>query len=121
MELRRAGVSMQRVRKVAAQLRRRHLSLASVRLYWDGRDVVVMDEEGDLESAIAHPGQGVFPLDGIALAAWHERYSSIARPVDIKELRTRTTALRAAQKKRTAAIENLRSVQPSDGVAEADG
>ena len=62
-ELRRAGVSLQSIRKVAGELKRLGGSeLSQARLIVDGSDVVVLVDETTALSVLRQPGQGALRL-----------------------------------------------------------
>jgi DNA-binding transcriptional MerR regulator len=63
-ELRRAGVSLQSIRKVAGELMRlgEGTELSQARLIVDGNDVVVLVDETTALSVLREPGQGVLRL-----------------------------------------------------------
>jgi DNA-binding transcriptional MerR regulator len=63
-ELRRAGVSLQSIRKVVGELKRLGdgFQLTQARLIVDGNDIVVLVDEGTALSVLREPGQGVLRL-----------------------------------------------------------
>jgi DNA-binding transcriptional MerR regulator len=60
-ELQRAGVSLQALRQVVEELRRLDagVSLATVRLVVDGNDVLLLNDQAEVLSMLARPGQAV--------------------------------------------------------------
>jgi DNA-binding transcriptional MerR regulator len=63
-ELRRAGVSLQSIRKVVAELKllKNGSELSQARLIVDGNDVIVVVDESTALSVLRKPGQGVLRL-----------------------------------------------------------
>ena len=60
-ELQRAGVSLQALQNVVKELRRLEpgVSLATVRLVVDGNDVLLLNDQAQVLSMLARPGQAV--------------------------------------------------------------
>ena len=70
--LRQCGASMQQVRKAKKWIESVDGDLANIRLFWDGRDIVVTDEDGVLQSAVRHPGQLLLHVAELPLSQWAE-------------------------------------------------
>lgn len=91
--LRAAGCSLQLLAVVEERLRARFgRGLAGAVLYYDGGDVYVEDD-GVVISLISEAGQGVFAetlqIVAIRLSPWAEEAITLAKPVDIDEIRER--------------------------------
>jgi DNA-binding transcriptional MerR regulator len=86
--LRRVGCPLQTVRQVAAELERHWDSdLADAVLYWDGRDVVSVDQAGDVVSLMRERGQAVIREAMIHVAtfplhAWIQETSAVSVVLD---------------------------------------
>jgi DNA-binding transcriptional MerR regulator len=85
--LRSRGASLQQVRKAQREMRKHGVSLASARLVWDGDDVLVRANDGELVSMLRQPGQGVLSVLELPLDEWHRSVSPIAKPVDLSRFR----------------------------------
>lgn len=107
LTLRRAGVPMQRIRRIAKELGRFQETLASVQIWWDGSDVVIRDRAGNQRSAARRPGQGMLSLIDLPFKSWHAEVTRAAAPVDIAKLRRQSRKLAKDQRSRADAIESL--------------
>ena len=108
-ELRRSGASLQQVKKAAAAITRYGESLSSARLYWDGRDVLLQSDDGDLVSTIVRPGQLTWFLAVLPLGKWHQQAVRKAEPIDIeamRELDRRRTGIKRSRQRATR-VESL--------------
>lgn len=97
--LRQAGASLKQVRQVRTAIAARGGSLSNTRLYWDGHDIQLQDEDGSFSSALKRPGQMVL-LGILPLGVWQERATRDARLVSISELRAGTRRRRKQQMSR---------------------
>jgi DNA-binding transcriptional MerR regulator len=88
--LREAGCPLQRLRRAKDELRRVLGSdLTGVVLYWDGGDVLAVDQWGDVYSLIGQPGQGILHVVAIPLGPWLEVATREARMIDVEEMQAR--------------------------------
>lgn len=99
--LRQAGASLKQVRQVRTVISARGGSLSNTRLFWDGHDIHLRDDDGSFSSALKRPGQMVL-LGVLPLGVWQERAARDARPVSISELRSGT---RRRRKQKASRIE----------------
>lgn len=93
--LRDAGCSLQNVRSVAALLETNwDRNLANSVLFWDGADVLSIDEAGDVMSLLHQTGQAVIResvmhLLTFPLGAWIGEASAVAHLVPVETIRAR--------------------------------
>jgi DNA-binding transcriptional MerR regulator len=111
-QLRQAGASLQQVRKVAKRLTEWGSAMNNARLYWDGEDVLVETNTGELLSGLEHPGQLTWFLIALPLGTWHAQTTKRARPVDLSTIRDRDKARQKAVLARAQPLESL--VRKSD-------
>lgn len=83
--LRTAGASLQAVRRAREEIERSDQDLTAVRLYWDGTDVLVTDQDGT-RSLARRPGQQVFQVVVLPLDEWHMEHERDPQ-VEVKSLR----------------------------------
>jgi DNA-binding transcriptional MerR regulator len=106
-ELRRAGASLQQVRKASRRLAEWGSSMSNARLYWDGADVIVQTVDGDLVSTIERPGQLVWFLAALPLGKWHDQTSRRARSIEVDEFRQRDRQRLEAHRKKAVPFARL--------------
>ena len=96
--LRDAGCPLQTVRKVAPILEQHWGSnLASAVLFWDGRDVLSLDDGGTVISLIHSRGQAlvsasVVHLLTFPLGVWIDDAVAVAKQIDVVEIQARRKA-----------------------------
>lgn len=96
--LRDAGCPMQTLRRARATIEGAWRSpLSSVVLCWDGTDVLIVDQWGNVRSAIKHPGQQVLHFVVIPMEAWRLEAQAEASAVEVSYLRR----LRAGDRRRS--------------------
>ncbi len=98
--LRDAGCSLQRVRQVEAILDKEWgTDLAESVLFWDGGDVLRIDEHGRVMSVLAETGQlittEVLHVMTFPLRTWISESAEVAVELDLKEIRVQREARRA--------------------------
>ncbi len=94
--LRQAGASLKQVKRVRTIIAAHGGSLSNTRLYWDGRDIHLQDEDGLISSALQRPGQMVL-LGILPLGVWQDRAARDAQPVSLSDLRSEARRRRKAQ------------------------
>jgi DNA-binding transcriptional MerR regulator len=95
--LRQAGAPLQRVRRVRKLLEDWGRPLSGVRLFWDGRDILIAGSDGGLTSGLTNPGQYMLQLTILPLGEWHEQAQQLVQPVDVQQLRRRAAERRRAR------------------------
>jgi DNA-binding transcriptional MerR regulator len=100
-ELRRSGASLQQVRRAVKRLTNIGVGIASARLYWDGKDVIVQTDTGDFVSGLERPGQLVWFLTALPLKKWYAEADRWSTPVELDVLKDRDR-VRAERQKTTA-------------------
>jgi DNA-binding transcriptional MerR regulator len=103
--LRAAGCPLQRVREVQEQLDDKwNANIASAVLFWDGRDVLKVEDQGEIVSVLNETGQQltleVVHVMTFPLRIWIEQALSVAHEVDLEELAD------ARRRRETAQFEN---------------
>jgi DNA-binding transcriptional MerR regulator len=91
--LRDAGCPLQRIRAVKRLLASQEARLGGATLFWDGTDVLLMKQWGEVESAVRRPGQQVLHVLAIPLSPWREELGSEATVVPMRARRQRHSAL----------------------------
>ncbi len=104
--LRQAGASLRQVRRARTVIAAWGGSLSNTRLYWDGRDIQLQDEDGNFSSALNRPGQMVL-LGVLPLGVWQDQAARQALPVSLSELRAATRRRRKKQAARGELTESL--------------
>lgn len=104
--LRRMGASLAEVRRAEKHLREWGRSFADTQAYWDGTDIVVMDENGAPASAVRWPGQFVLFESRLPLGAWEAaaRARPEAKVVDLEAFRNARRERRKQQRERRALL-----------------
>lgn len=88
--LRQAGCPMQQLRRASALVRDVWGGdLSGLGLYWDGGDLVSVDEWGTIESLVRHPGQQMLFIVAIPLLEWRDAAEPLAAEIDLEAIRTR--------------------------------
>jgi DNA-binding transcriptional MerR regulator len=88
-ELRKAGASLQQVRKAVVRLADWEYSISSARLFWDGNDVKIQGPDGEVMSGLKRPGQLVWLLAALPLGRWHSQVRRDAQVIDRAEFAQR--------------------------------
>jgi hypothetical protein len=106
--LREAGCPLQKVRKAQAIVEQMWKGQAAgeVVLFWDGSDVLALEEWGTLVSALKHPGQMVLHLVALPVTHWSREAEAEAVEVDLSELREHRRARRASSRTPTARLDD---------------
>lgn len=82
-ELRDSGAPVRVMREAREALRQEWTtSLRDRMLYWDGGDIVRVDEWSNLVSVVNNPGQGVFRIVAVPLDALREEAEAVAKVDD---------------------------------------
>jgi DNA-binding transcriptional MerR regulator len=110
--LRQAGASLQQVRRVSRQLAAAGDSLSSCRLFWDGRDVLLLEPDGEITSVLNRPGQGMLQIVQLPVSDWHREAAAVAVPVDLTVFRRDALKRRRAQVDRTEPVQSLLADKP---------
>ena len=93
--LREAGCPLQTVAKAKSQIARLgNQTLGEVVLYWDGDDVIELEQWGTLRSAVKHPGQQILHLVAMPVTRWQRELEPEAVPVDLEDIRRRRDSAR---------------------------
>lgn len=101
--LRRQGASLQQVRKARREIEKWGSSMSNARLYWDGREIYLQDEGGDLVSTLKRPSQRAWLLAALPLGEWHRETSTAAGPIELDEQRERSRRRRRQEREREQA------------------
>lgn len=99
--LRDAGCSLQKVTRVKELLEEQWTIGAQARfLYWDGDDISLIDDEGDVTALLLRPGQlqigAVVSAVVLPLEAWRIDAGHLAKPIDIVAIRAERDARKLA-------------------------
>ncbi len=105
--LRRQGASLQQVRKARRVIEGWGSSMSNARLLWDGREVRLKDESGNLVSTVREPGQQAWVLAVLPLGDWHHETSRVAETIEIDQARERRRRHRQRQRQQSDALEEL--------------
>jgi len=104
--LREAGCPLQKVRRAQTIVKQMRIGqpVGEVVLFWDGSDVLALEEWGNLVSALKHPGQMVLHLVALPVTHWSREAEASAVEVDLSELRQHRKARRAPSRTPTAQL-----------------
>ena len=100
--LRDSGCPLQKVREAVKLLESLDESLTTTRLVWDGHDVFLQDQWGQIVSAIRRPGQFVLHTTVLPLAQWEAETSDLAKDIAVRaekrrRIRSRSTRTTTAR------------------------
>jgi DNA-binding transcriptional MerR regulator len=101
--LRAAGCPLQTLRRAREVVGDLANSSSDIHLVWDGHDLVLLDEWGEITSLVQRPGQRLIHLMAIPVGAWKEEVEVELRPVNVTALR-RGDAKRAQRRVEAAAM-----------------
>jgi DNA-binding transcriptional MerR regulator len=90
--LREAGCPLQQVKKAKALLDGAGISMSQALLYWDGKDVLSVEEWGTVRSMVRRPGQQVLHVVALPLRHWFAEARSKAIPLDVSEFSVVTSS-----------------------------
>jgi|ERR1035437_8888247 DNA-binding transcriptional MerR regulator len=86
-ELRASGCSLQKIKKACQELENRWDALSSkATLFWDGGDVVSLDEEGRAESLLQQPHQQLLRLTELPISRWRTATASEVKYIHVDNL-----------------------------------
>jgi DNA-binding transcriptional MerR regulator len=109
--LRQAGASLQIVRKTKRLIENRGDSLSGTRSIWDGRDIALVDDLGEITSVSLGGQQLLFVLEA-PLGDWYSEAAHEAEPVDVDSFQRQSRVRRRQRAERVEATASFLSDHP---------